>query len=159
MDALTFLESWVFLFFFVKKKANRLKHQFFPMSVWPQSATPILAKVGQLRLAKVGQNFLAKVGFATVGISRLGVSPSDFSANHTRSCMMWPESPPRFRSLWVVWDSLPQPGRGRGLTGQVRLIASQWCTSVTPQWQRPWCKGWSGTHFRVLRLSERVWHT
>ena len=59
--------------------------------------------------------------------------------------MMWPESPPRLRSLWVVWDSLPQASRGR-LTAQVGLIASLWCTSVTPQWQRPWCKGWSGTH-------------
>ena len=102
--------------------------------------------------------FEKEVGLAKVGISRLGVSPSDFSANHTRSCMMWPESPPRFRSLWVVWDSLPQPGRGRGLTWQVGLIASQWCTSVTPQPQRPWCKGWSGTHYCVLRPSERVAH-
>ena len=54
---------------------------------------------------------------------RLGVSPSDFAT----------ESPPRFRSLWVVWDSAR-----RVLTGQVGLIASLWCTSVTPQWQRPW---------------------
>ena len=53
---------------------------------------------------------------------------------------------------------LPQPGRGREIIRQV-LIASLWCTSVTPQWQRPWCKGWPGTHLHVLRRSERAWYT
>ena len=43
-------------------QAKRLKHQFWPKSAWPTSATQILAKVGQLRLAKVGQKFSAKVG-------------------------------------------------------------------------------------------------
>ena len=51
--------------------ANRLKHQFWPKSSWPKSATQILAKVGQLRLAKVGQNLLAKVGLAKVGQKRM----------------------------------------------------------------------------------------
>ena len=46
---------------------KRLKHQFWPKSAWPKSATQMLAKVGQLRLAKIGQNFLAKVGLAKVG--------------------------------------------------------------------------------------------
>ena len=40
-------------------------------SVWPKSATPILAKVDQLRLAKVGQLRLAKVGLAKVGQIRM----------------------------------------------------------------------------------------
>ena len=56
----------VFFFFFLKKKKNakRLKHQFWPKSAWPKSATQILAKVGQLRMA---------VGSAKVGISRVRV--------------------------------------------------------------------------------------
>ena len=57
------------------------------------------------------------------------------------------------------WDSLPQAGQERGLTGQVGPIASPRCTSATPQWQRPWCKGWPETHLLVLMLSERAWNT
>ena len=45
---------FILLFFLLKKKANRLKHQFWPKSVWPKSATQILTKVGQFFLAKVG---------------------------------------------------------------------------------------------------------
>ena len=54
---------FIFLFF-SKKKAKRLKHQFWLKSVWPKSATRILAKVGRLRLAKVGEIFWAKVGIS-----------------------------------------------------------------------------------------------
>ena len=62
--------SVFFSVFFLKKKAKRLKHQFWPKSVWPESATQMLAKVGQLRLAKVGQIRMAKVSLAKVGISQ-----------------------------------------------------------------------------------------
>ena len=52
---------------------------------WPKSATPILAKVGQLRLAKVGQFFLAKVGLAKVGqirMAKVGLSRLAAHASH-----------------------------------------------------------------------------
>ena len=59
-------------FFFLKKKAKRLKHQF-----WPKSD---LAKVGQLRMAKVG---LAKVGFSPqILVSIVGIRTISGS-NHT----------------------------------------------------------------------------
>ena len=63
--------------------AQTLKHECWPKSVWPKSATTILAQVGQLRLAKVGQLWLAKVGqlrlakvgqnfVAKVGLAKIG---------------------------------------------------------------------------------------
>ena len=48
---------------------KRLKHQFGPKSAWPESATPKLANVGQVRLAKVGHIFF--------GQSRIGQSRSN----------------------------------------------------------------------------------
>ena len=77
---LRFFFSHLVVHIFFTKKAIRLKHQFWPESARPKSATQILAKVGQLRLAKVGQIFLAKVGLAKVGqirMAEVGISPAE----------------------------------------------------------------------------------
>ena len=51
-------------------------------AVWPKSATPIVAKVGQLRLAKVGQSRSNKDG-QKVGLAKVGLSPAPTSQART----------------------------------------------------------------------------
>ena len=85
---------------FFETKAKRLKHTpIWPKSVWPKSATQMLAKVGQIRMAKVGISRWFEVIRSSTRPPGKGKGKEDIGA----------QSVPRGR-----WQQAAQGGRWKG---------------------------------------------
>ena len=113
---------------------QRRKHQFWPKSAWPKSATQNLAKVGQNFLAKVGQIGMAKVGLAKVGSPPASIQVASSAAQEVSRCSEGTTNrPPRWTLAQQRCRSRHQDGRGTCESGEIAEGPRRWEISEPPK--------------------------